>query len=204
MSFFKSQAIDLTEISSKSNTSPDLARRRLLQSFALCGAATLLPNLAQAMASSAGSSRRLSFSHTHTGEKLSVVYKIGDHYVAEGLHKLNRLLRDHRTGEIHPIDPALFDQLWLTRNNLKSDAPFQIISGYRSERTNTMLRGKSASTGVAKKSLHMTGQAIDIRLADVKLPNLRAAALELQSGGVGYYPSSNFVHLDTGRVRSWS
>lgn len=202
MSFFQSQAIDLAEISSNNIEVVDPTRRRLLQGFALLGAASLVPNLAQAMASSSGVSRRLSFSHTHTGEKLSVVYKVGDHYVADGLAKLNRLLRDFRTGDVHPIDPKLFDQLWQVQTNLKSDAPFQIISGYRSSKTNAMLRGKSS--GVAKKSLHMTGQAIDIRLADVKLSNLRAAAIELQQGGVGYYAKSNFVHLDTGRVRSWS
>ena len=202
MLFSKSQAIDLAEINTNKIETIDSTRRHLLQGFALLGAAAMAPNLAQAMASSTGKSHRLSFSHTHTGEKLSVVYKVGDHYVAEGLTKLNRFLRDFRTGDVHPIDPKLFDQLWQIQTNTRSDAPFQIISGYRSPKTNNMLRGRSG--GVAKKSFHMTGQALDIRLADVKLSNLRAAALELKEGGVGYYPSSNFVHIDTGRVRSWS
>lgn len=202
MSPIQSQAIDLAGISANNTEVVDPTRRRLLQGFALLGAAALVPNLAQAMASSTGTSRRLSFSHTHTGEKLSVVYKVGDHYVADGLTKLNRFLRDFRTGDVHPIDPKLFDQLWQIQASTRSDSPFQIISGYRSPKTNNMLRGRSS--GVAKKSFHMTGQALDIRLTDVKLSNLRAAALELKEGGVGYYPSSNFVHIDTGRVRSWS
>ena len=110
-------------------------------------------------------------------------------------------MRDFRSGDVHPIDPALFDILWQTRQNLRTAAPFHIISAYRSPRTNTLLRGKSS--GVAKNSMHLTGQAIDIRLPGVPLADVRDAPLELKRGGVGYYASSDFVHLDTGRVRRW-
>jgi uncharacterized protein YcbK (DUF882 family) len=112
-------------------------------------------------------------------------------------------MRDFRSGDVHPIDPSLLDVLWQTQANLKSAAPFEIISAYRSPQTNTMLRGRSSHTGVAKNSMHLTGQAVDIRLPGVALADVRDAALDLKRGGVGYYADSGFVHLDTGRVRRW-
>ncbi len=145
--------------------------------------------------------RVLSFAHTHTGEHLTVPYFAEGEYLAAGLARLDHLLRDHRTGEEHAIEPGLFDLL----NDLKlatgTREPFQVISGYRSPRTNAKLR--KAGRGVAKRSLHMDGKAIDVRLADVSSSVLREAALELRRGGVGYYRKSDFVHVDTGRVRTW-
>lgn len=148
-----------------------------------------------------GGSRRLNFYHTHTGESLDIVYREGADYLPGALGSINRFLRDFRTGESHPIDPNLIDQLHDIQLALGNSGRFEIISGYRSPKTNNMLASKSS--GVAKRSLHMQGRALDIRITDVPTANLRAAALELQRGGVGYYPKSKFIHVDTGRVRRW-
>ncbi len=145
--------------------------------------------------------RVLSFAHTHTGERLTVPSFADGEYLPDGLARLVHLLRDHRNGAEHPMDPALFDLLNDLQLATGSREPFQVISGYRSPKTNATLR--SAGRGVAKHSLHMDGKAIDVRLADVKTSVLRDAALELQRGGVGYYRQSDFVHVDTGRVRTW-
>lgn len=145
--------------------------------------------------------RALRFSHTHTGERLAIEYFSGGAYLPEALKAVSHLLRDFRTGDVHEIDAALLDLLHRVATLTGSSRPFQVISGYRSPATNAMLRHKSE--GVASGSLHMKGQAIDIRIADVPLAKLRAAALNARRGGVGYYPSSDFVHVDTGRVRTW-
>jgi uncharacterized protein YcbK (DUF882 family) len=114
---------------------------------------------------------------------------------------INHVMRDHRTDEVHEIDPRLMDQLSDLRSITESSAPYQIISGYRSPRTNAMLH--SNSNGVASRSLHMDGRAIDIRVQGVPLTRLRDAALGMRAGGVGYYAASDFIHIDTGRVRRW-
>jgi uncharacterized protein YcbK (DUF882 family) len=145
--------------------------------------------------------RVLRFVHTHTGERLSVEYFKGGAYPVDALAAVNFFLRDFRTDEIHVIDPGLLDLLHGLAGTTGTSRPFEVISGYRSPATNEMLRHKSE--GVAAGSLHMKGQAIDIRLADVVLPKLRQAALDARRGGVGYYPGSGFVHVDTGRVRMW-
>lgn len=145
--------------------------------------------------------RVLDFAHTHTGERLVVEYFQGGDYVADGLLAVRHFLRDFRTGDAHDIDHRLLDVLFALRQATESTRPFQVISGYRSPATNQMLRQRSE--GVAAASLHMEGRAIDIRLADVPLTALRQSALALQQGGVGFYPASNFVHVDTGRVRWW-
>lgn len=145
--------------------------------------------------------RALSFVHTHTSERLTAEYFQQGRYVPDALAALNHVLRDFRTGEVHTIEPGLFDLLHELASVTGATRPFQIISGYRSPLTNAALRLRSE--GVAAGSLHMVGQAIDVRLADVPLARLRDAALALKRGGVGYYPGSNFVHVDTGRVRSW-
>lgn len=128
-------------------------------------------------------------------------YSSATGYLPDALAAVNHFLRDFRTGDEHPIDPSLLDLLHRLTGLTNSQRPFEVISGYRSPATNAMLRLRSE--GVAGSSLHMVGQAIDIRLADVPLPTLRAAALSIKGGGVGYYPRSNFVHVDTGRVRLW-
>jgi uncharacterized protein YcbK (DUF882 family) len=147
------------------------------------------------------SPRVLRFNHTHTGEKLAIEYWKGGNYEAESLGAINRLMRDFRTGDVHSIDPSLLDLLHDLADLTGTRSPFEIISAYRSPATNAALH--SNSDGVARNSLHLKGQAIDIRLADVPLTDLRRAALSTRRGGVGYYAGSNFVHVDTGRVRTW-
>lgn len=149
----------------------------------------------------AAAPRAISFQHTHTGEALALTYAVGDQYLPQALGAVDRLLRDHRTQAVHSMDPALLDQLHRLAEITGTSSPFQVISGYRDPRTNEMLRSRSG--GVARHSLHLEGRAVDVRLADVPLADLRDAALSLKAGGVGFYRESNFVHLDTGRVRSW-
>ena len=145
--------------------------------------------------------RSLSFVHTHTGETLSCVYYQAGGYDPATLARVNHFLRDFRTGEVHAIDPGVLDILFAVRSRVGRADPFHVISGYRSPRTNAYLR--SHSSGVAKHSLHMEGRAIDVRLPGVPTRRLRDVGLALRRGGVGYYPASDFVHLDTGRVRFW-
>jgi uncharacterized protein YcbK (DUF882 family) len=145
--------------------------------------------------------RRLSLVHTHTHQQLTVPYFADGSYLPQGLATLNSFLRDFRTGDEHPIDPALYDILNDLRLATGTRSPFQVISGYRSPRTNAMLR--ETSHEVAQGSLHLQGRAVDVRLTDVGSASLRDAALELQRGGVGYYRGPDFVHVDTGRVRHW-
>jgi uncharacterized protein YcbK (DUF882 family) len=145
--------------------------------------------------------RVLSFFNTHTSDRLTVPYFADGAYLPGALARLDSFLRDHRTGETHPIDPGLFDLLNELRQATGARTPFQVISCYRSPRTNAMLR--AGSGGVARGSLHLQGRAIDVRLADVSSAILRNAALEVRRGGVGYYRRSDFVHVDTGRVRAW-
>jgi uncharacterized protein YcbK (DUF882 family) len=145
--------------------------------------------------------RTLRFVHLHTGERLDVDYFADGGYLPDALAAVNHLLRDFRTGDIGTIDPALLDLLHAVAGSTRSRQAFEVISGYRSAETNDALRRRSE--GVASASLHLSGQAIDIRLRDVALPALRDAALAQRRGGVGYYPASNFVHVDTGRVRRW-
>jgi uncharacterized protein YcbK (DUF882 family) len=147
--------------------------------------------------------RLLSFHHMHTDESITVAYRIGDHYQRSALQKLNQFFRDFRTGDSIAMDPRLMDLLYDMKSYLgNSDACYQILSAYRSPQTNAMLR--RTSRGVAKNSLHLTGQAVDIRLPDQSCCCIRDAALALRRGGVGYYRRSNFVHVDTGAVRRWS
>jgi uncharacterized protein YcbK (DUF882 family) len=148
--------------------------------------------------------RRLSFYNTHTGESLkNVTFWSNGTYQPDALTQIHQVLRDHRSGQVAEIDLKLLDQLCLLNQSLKNSEPLHIISGYRSPRTNNQLRNTGGG-GVAKHSLHMDGRAIDIRLPGCSVSNLHKAALALKEGGVGYYPNSQFVHLDTGRVRYWS
>ncbi len=145
---------------------------------------------------------RLRLYHTHTGERIDIVYRRGDLFLPEAEEKLDYFLRDHRTGEVKHYDPRVFDILSeLTTAVGRPGAEIQIICGYRTPWSNEFLRSHSA--GVAKGSLHMQAQAIDIRIPGIDTLTLRNAALALGRGGVGYYPQSGFVHVDTGRVRTW-
>ena len=145
--------------------------------------------------------RSLGFYNTHTDEVLKTVYWAEGKYQPDGLREINRILRDHRTGDVHRMDERLLDLLYSLQNRTGRKDKFHIISGYRSPATNAMLSARSS--GVAKHSYHMQGMAIDIRLPGYDLKKLHKAALALKSGGVGYYPSSNFIHVDVGPVRSW-
>lgn len=145
--------------------------------------------------------RRLGFQCTHTGERIETEYWADGRYIPDATEAIDRVLRDFRTGEIHPIDPSLLDLLHSLRSSLGSEETFHVVSGYRSPKTNTALQAKS--NGVATKSLHMRGMAIDIRLPGRKIADVHQSALALKAGGVGYYPASDFVHVDVGRVRRW-
>jgi len=185
------------------DTRKSFNRRSFLGYGALATAAAMVPGRAQA-AVSKRPERVLSFFHTHTGERLKIAYCCDGIYQPEALAQLNHLLRDFRVDQEKSIDPNLFDLLHELGGTLETDQPYHIISGYRSAQTNAMLRERGgAHTGVASSSLHMVGKAIDIRLPGVRLDHLRSAAASLKLGGVGFYPSSNFVHVDTGRVRYW-
>jgi uncharacterized protein YcbK (DUF882 family) len=147
---------------------------------------------------------RLRFYHTHTNERLDVVYRRGDQYIPEALDELDHFLRDHRTGDVRHFDPHLFDLLHdLTASLGDSNGEIDVICGYRTPWSNEFLRTRSPHTGVAQHSLHMQAEAIDIRLPGIPTSELRDAALRLHRGGVGYYRSSDFVHVDVGRVRHW-
>lgn len=149
----------------------------------------------------ASQARLLSFVNTHTGETFADAYWENGNYVPDAMAAINQVMRDHRSGEVHDIDPRLLDQLHRLRGDVSASSPFQIISGYRSPVTNAALH--EASNGVATRSLHMQGRAIDVRARGVDTARLRDAALAMQAGGVGYYEASDFIHVDTGRVRSW-
>jgi uncharacterized protein YcbK (DUF882 family) len=173
--------------------------RRVFLRRAGAAAALLLP-LSAAWARSA-ERRSLSFVHTHTGERLSTVYFEGGEYRPAELGRIDQLLRDFRTGDVHPIDPGVLDILSDLRVLADRDEPYEVISGYRSPQTNAALR--RCSSGVAEHSLHIEGRAIDVRLPGFATRKLRELALGMARGGVGFYAKSDFVHLDNGRVRCW-
>jgi uncharacterized protein YcbK (DUF882 family) len=182
------------------------SRRRLLKLGLLTAAATALPrrSLAADTTITRAVDRRLSFLNTHTGEDLDALYCCGGEYVPDALASINHILRDFRVNEARPIDPRLLDLLHRLGDELGVRKPYHVISGYRSPKTNAMLRAKGGSTtGVASRSLHMVGKAIDVRVPGVDLVRVRDTARRLRIGGVGYYPASDFVHVDVGRVRYW-
>ena len=174
-------------------------RRHVLSLFAaaaLCG--TVLPRAAAAATRPA---RELSFLNIHTGERLHAGYWEDGHYLPDALAEVDRVLRDFRTGEIKAIDVRLLDLLEAVNARLGNREPLHVISGYRCAATNAMLAARSG--GVAKNSYHMKGMAIDVRMPGCPLSALRDCGVALGRGGVGFYPRSNFVHLDTGPVRRW-
>jgi uncharacterized protein YcbK (DUF882 family) len=175
-----------------------LGRRGFLQKLALVGVGLAATRTVLA----AGEGRRtLSFVHTHTGERLTAAYYEEGAYSSSVLQQVNMLLRDFRDNTVHPIDPRVLDRLFQLQSVVGGSEPFQVISAYRSPATNAALHEKSS--GVAEHSLHMDGRAIDVRLEGVATEKLARLALQQASGGVGFYRVSDFVHLDTGRVRSW-
>jgi len=181
----------------------NFTRRSFLKAGLIAAAGLTLPvNALAKITAGAEPEKRLSFYNTHTGESLKkAVFWADGHYNPESIEEINYILRDHRTGTEIEMDPVLFDLLYDLRRTLGTDKPLHIISGYRSPQTNNLLRHNSS--GVAKGSLHMRGKASDIRIPGISTTDLRKAALSLKAGGVGYYPESRFVHVDTGRVRFW-
>jgi uncharacterized protein YcbK (DUF882 family) len=173
-------------------------RRQLLKTSL---AAVSLIGAAPTIVRAAASEHALRFHNLHTGESLRAVFWAGGEYVDDELARIARVLRDHRTGDVHAIDPKLMDLLFRLQSRMDTTRPFHVISGYRSPKTNSALR--QASSGVAKRSLHTKGMAIDIRLPGRSTEHLHKAARALKAGGVGYYAKSDFVHVDTGRVRYW-
>ena len=179
-----------------------ISRRQLLQVGAVAAVSSLFPKPVLALANYRfPMEKKLSFYNTHTGERLETVYRSGYRYIPENLQAINRLMRDHRTGDIKIIDTRLLELLYVLSEKLDSRSPFYIVSAYRSAESNRKLRARSSR--VAKRSMHMYGKAVDIRLPGCELKELKGAAVQLGGGGVGYYPDSNFVHLDVGPVRYW-
>jgi uncharacterized protein YcbK (DUF882 family) len=175
-------------------------RRQLLKAGGVLAGATAA-GLFGRPARSQEASKRIALLNLHTEERINIEYFRAGSYVPEAMSAIEVLLRDFRTGDRHPIDPKLMDYLVDVAHAAGVDPAFSVISGYRSPQTNAHLR--DLSTGVAQRSLHMEGRAIDVRMAAVDCTNLAAHAQDLQRGGVGYYRQSNFVHLDTGTFRTW-
>lgn len=174
-------------------------RRQFLSIAALSASALAVPSLPAVAAPARGLTGENAFYHAHTGKTIRAFYRESH----DALQRLNRFLKDWRTGDVTDIDPALFSLLDRLKVRLgKPDAVFHVVSAYRSPKTNAMLRARSK--GVAKFSLHLTGQAIDFRVPGARLADVRDAAIALGGGGVGYYQNSNFVHVDTGAVRTWA
>ena len=154
-----------------------------------------------AVAKPAPAHRDLALFNTHTRESVALTYYDAGRYLPKSLDRINTILRDHRTDDVKPIDPRLLDALFALKSRIDIQAPIHIISGYRSPATNAKLRQRSK--GVARTSYHVLGKAVDIRLPGYRTDLLRNQCLKLKSGGVGYYPASDFVHIDTGPVRRW-
>lgn len=180
-------------------TKPGASRRFFIK--AGLSACTLLALPAAYASNPRTSIKQLALLNLHTGERVQSVYWEKGRYISGALREIEKVLRDHRTGKAHAIDLQLLDMMQLLHGRMGAKKEFQVISGYRSPETNKMLALNN--NRVAKRSLHMQGKAIDIRLPEFSLANLRKAALSLKVGGVGYYPNSNFIHLDTGHVRYW-
>lgn len=175
------------------------SRRRLLQIGLGVAAGLMMPNAFANLLKQP--ERKLSLFNLHTGESINATYWAEGQYQTTELKAIDQILRDFRTGDVHKIDTVLIELLNLIHHKTGVKQAFHVISGYRSPKTNATLNKNT--TGVAKKSLHMQGKAIDIRLPEYNLSDLRDIALNLKAGGVGFYPESNFIHVDTGRVRHW-
>lgn len=175
-------------------------RRTVLKSglFLAATAGLVLP---PTMAEATQTGREVAFQNVHTGDEFRGEYYYNGRYLPDAFREIKSVMRDHRTNDIFPIDPRLLDIMFVLQQRLKKGQPFEVYSGYRSPKTNAMLR--RLSFGVAEHSLHMNGQAVDLSLPGVKLNYLYKTAARLDAGGVGFYPDSNFIHLDTGRVRQW-
>lgn len=181
----------------------NITRRKFVQ-YGLAGVATVMSGALSVLPAQARDtiSYTVSIRNAHTGERFQGVYRIGNYYVPGAFRKINRVMRDHRTGDLHPIDPKLIDTLARIQKDCNCTQAIDLLSGYRSPKTNAMLRRNSSA--VAKNSYHMKGQAADIQVPGNSTAKVRNTARALRVGGVGYYPSSGFVHVDTGDVRTWT
>jgi len=181
--------------------SKNISRREFLCGALGIAAVAALPRSLYAGVTPVDLDKALSFHNLHTAEKIALNYFERGEYVTEALRDISYVLRDHRTNDVLAMDPLLIDLLYDLKIELGTSQPFQVISGYRSPKSNAALHKNSK--GVATKSLHMQGKAIDIRIEGIHSRDIRAAAISLARGGVGHYPRSNFVHIDTGAVRTW-
>ncbi len=186
------------------NEQLDKQRRDLLKIGSAGLIASMIPFVSARSAAAATNNGtwKIAFRHAHTGESFSGVYRVGDKYLPEAFERINYVLRDFRTKEVFPMDPHVIDILSLIHKKLDANDPYSILSAYRSPKTNAMLGGRTR--GVASNSFHMYGQATDIRISGFSSKKIRNIAQSLKAGGVGYYPRSGFVHVDTGAVRTWT
>lgn len=178
-----------------------LTRRSFLMRAGMAAVGSLLLPSTDALAKAFSRERTLCFHNVHTDEELTINCSLEQSYDRPTISRFNEFLRDHHSDEVRMMDPALIDLFYAIAAFTGSTGTFKILSGYRSEETNSMLR--RAGHGVAEHSMHIEGKAVDIRMSDVDIRTIRDVGLALQQGGVGYYPRSGFVHLDTGRIRSW-
>lgn len=191
----------MTDESARSNPAPSIARREFLQFGAVATFFAALFDPSESQAGRLSIPREVNLYNLNTGERLKAEYWDRGRYLKDALREVNRLLRDHRTGATHAIDPRLLDLVYALRTRVGARQPFTVISGYRSPASNEALREETR--GVARHSYHMDGKAVDIRLPGYSIRGLQQAALRLKGGGVGFYPRSDFVHIDVGKPRSW-
>lgn len=184
------------------HTGTNVTRRALLGAFAATAvsAAPFFPGVT-AYARGAGDIRKINFYSGRTGEKINIIYWVDGKYIKESMAEINHFFRDWRNNKVHSIDARTIDILAAAHGLLRVDEPYMLLSGYRSPETNAMLRARSS--GVARNSLHMQGEAADVRLQSRSVSQIAQAAASCKAGGVGRYSRSNFVHMDCGAVRSW-
>ena len=193
----------MTDFSLLASVETPVERRTFLKSgLTLSMAAALsVGGVTPALALPAGGEYRVHFKNCHTGETFNGTYRVGNKYLPQAFERINYVLRDFRANEVFPIDPRAIDIVAIVHKMVGKNEPYTVLSGYRNPQTNAMLR--EGSSGVAKRSLHMSGQAIDVRMEDVSVSRIRDLAKKLRAGGVGYYPRSGFVHMDSGEFRTW-
>ena len=182
---------------------PSCDRRQFLKSGLALSATALISTVGIKPVFAAPKDGRFKMAafNLHTHESFEEVYRVGNEYLPEAFERINYVLRDHRSDEVFPIDPRTIDIATTVHRLSGSSKPFKILSGYRSPKTNAKLRAQGR--GVAKQSLHLSGQAIDLCLEDVPTTKLRDIAINLRAGGVGHYKRSGFVHVDSGQFRTW-
>lgn len=196
----------MTEPTLLSCVETPVERRTFLKSGLTLSAAAFLSvgSVTPALALPSGGEYRISLKNAHTDETFVGTYRVGNKYLPQAFERINYVLRDFRANEVFPIDPRAIDIIAMVHKMSGAKVPYSVLSGYRNPKTNAMLReGGGSRTGVAKHSLHMSGQAIDVRMENFSTARLRDLAKQLHAGGVGYYPRSGFVHMDSGTVRAW-